>query len=231
MAVRHVLIAFLCWTATAVAGDTLVVKPARPTVGDSITFSLFNFDACCCGVYHDTAVGVADTTITLSFSLDEEPCTRCECFAAGSWIDFESGPLPAGTYGVYKAQATYCPPGMICALSAAGPVMLVRIGQVTVRDTSLTSSRRVAGRAAPQSALAAGYNPSSRTVWFALPRAQRTVVGLFSADGRSTKLANGWFSAGVHVVDVGDRGIAPGAYVLRVEGERRSWSGRVLHVH
>ena len=110
--------------------DTVWTAPELPTVKDSIVFSLFNYNYCCCSQYYSNIVEVADTTVYLSYEVDTAPCLLCGlCFAPGSNTVFKSGPLAAGRYDVYKAESPYCAPGDPCPEYAIVPKI---VGQVTV---------------------------------------------------------------------------------------------------
>lgn len=132
------LVFCLMAAAAAQTNDTLIIKPQQPNILDSITFTVFIYEHCCCGAYHNELVTVGDTTITISYSYDREPCSLCMCFAPGQWHDFKTGPVTAGTYGIYQVEDYYCKPGDPCP---ASPVMPKRIGEVTVSGKTGTRQR------------------------------------------------------------------------------------------
>jgi hypothetical protein len=113
--------------------DTVYVTPVRPTIKDSITFDLFNFNHNCCAVYSNKVISVQDTAIYLSYTIDDPVPSPCMCLVAGSSTQFKSAPLKAGTYGIYKAESPYCAPGTACPAIKIAPQ---RVGNVTVTDPS-----------------------------------------------------------------------------------------------
>ena len=117
--------------AKAAAGprDTVYVNPLYPTTSDSLHFTLYNAYHCCATIYRGNSVSVSDTIIYLSYTYDDTLCPYIDCFAAGSETNFSSKPLTAGTYGIYKVESYYCPPGRACPLFLLMPT---RVGTVTV---------------------------------------------------------------------------------------------------
>jgi hypothetical protein len=113
--------------------DTVTVTPQKPTTKDSLHFDLFNASLDCCTQYHNNQVTVTDTVIMLSFQYLN--AGNCRCIIAGSHTPFACGPQKAGKFAIYKAQSIYCatPP---CPL-VAGPIQLVRVGEVVVSSTSV----------------------------------------------------------------------------------------------
>ena len=111
------------------SNDTVTVSPQKPTFLDSLHFDLYNASRCCCTRYYSKNVSVTDTTIMLSFQYDDSLCMLCDCLVAGNHTQFACGSQKAGKYGIYKAESMYCPPGTVCPL---GPVMIKRVGEVTV---------------------------------------------------------------------------------------------------
>jgi hypothetical protein len=134
------LLVFQSAAQAAATKDTVVVTPATPTTKDSIAFRLFNASHCCCTIYRDNAVSTNDTAIFLSYSVDETPCLRCECFTAGSWTDFATAPLKAGIYGIYRSESPYCAPPGPCPPYVLRPV---RVGSVIVSGSTAVTARRV----------------------------------------------------------------------------------------
>lgn len=112
--------------------DSVYCVPAKPTTADSITFHLYSENYCCCAVYRGNTVSPFDSLIYLDFSIDNSSCATCKC-AGGSWTEFKSGPLKAGTYAIYKAPSIYCPPGTPCPKIA---IMPVRVGSVTISQAA-----------------------------------------------------------------------------------------------
>jgi len=109
--------------------DTVLVLPPNPTAKDSLTFNLYLADACCCSGIYKQSVSVSDTIIYLSYEIDNNPCMLCDCMAAGKTIVFKSKPLKAGSYAIYEAPSTYCPPNQPCPYLS---IMPVRVGSVRV---------------------------------------------------------------------------------------------------
>jgi len=118
--------------------DSLVIDPGAPTTSDSITFQIYFPAHSCCAIYADTAIVIQDTIIYLQFSVDSSLAPLCFCIAPGNWLILKTGPIAAGTYGVYEAPQNYCPPTQFCIEIAPPPP--VRIGEVTVSGT--TSGKR-----------------------------------------------------------------------------------------
>ena len=128
---KSTLIFCLLMTAGLCAQDRVDVTPVAPTSKDSLHFSLFNYDNCCCTDYYYNSVYVQDTMIVLSYEADLAPCTICRCLVPGSTTTFSGGPFPAGHYAVYKLQNVYCAPGEICPYGIAAPV---RVGEITITE-------------------------------------------------------------------------------------------------
>jgi hypothetical protein len=126
------------------AGDSVWTEPAEPTTADSVVFHLFNENLCCCTQYHNVSLSVVDTTIMLGFEADARRCSVCYCIVAGSWVEFTSAPLAAGTYGVYKAQSMYCPPGEDCPAVVIAPE---RVGELTVTGSTAAQGNIASRRA------------------------------------------------------------------------------------
>jgi hypothetical protein len=218
MSYRRALIVLLCAAATGFAADSVWTAPARPTVDDSITFHLFSLSVCCCAEYHNDKVLVNDTMITLSFAVNSEPCTRCNCFAAGDWHEFKTGPLAAGTYGIYTAQDYYCKPGDPCPMIGM-PVIMVRVGEVTVYEDA-PSYTMLSGRRH-------GFQPKDISIRFNARRAELTIsfqkamaasLKIYSASGREqTILApHQHFAAGKHHFNLSDTPGAKGVCIVHV---------------
>ena len=190
--------------------DTVYVTPPNPSTKDSLHFDLFNASLDCCTQYYNKIASVSDTTIILSFEYATNPA--CACIAAGSHTAFACGPQKAGKYAIYKEQSVYCstPP---CPL-LAGPIQLVRVGQVIVGGAS------VIGRAAFASAVGAGLDvmleKGSVSVNYSLDRAARMRIEVYNAAGMlAGQLYNGDASPGAHRFLW--TAAAPGVYFVSVE--------------
>jgi hypothetical protein len=158
------------------AADSVVVTPPKPNTGDSLHIDLFSASRCCASVYYQTLISVSDTTIVLSYQYDDSLCAIVRCFVAGDHLQYATGPVAAGRYGIYESSSQYCR-GPICAL---GPIMFTRVGEVTVsRPTSVI----------PNVLSVRTLSRPSRVVYDA--SANRILVtpsagsGRFSVDGRS----------------------------------------------
>ncbi len=110
-------------------GDSVYTVPAHPTVKDSITYNYYNANACCCSEFVNPVVGVSDSIVYLSFSLNTDLCATCKCLVAGTWHAFKGGKLPAGKYSIFREQSFYCPPPRLCPMIAVLPV---KIGEFVV---------------------------------------------------------------------------------------------------
>ena len=126
---KGIMLAIVCAATLAGAADSVWTEPAKPTTRDSITFHLFLENNCCCTQYYNKGVSAEDTVVYLYHDFDTDPCMLCDCFARGSWTEFVSGPLAAGTYAVHSAGQIYCPPEEICPFGMMAPV---RVGVLTV---------------------------------------------------------------------------------------------------
>jgi len=203
----------LCSAACARAGDSVWVEPSSPTDQDSITFNLFDLDMCCCAVVHGDTVGVVDTVIALSYSVDEAPCQLCRCFAAGAWIAFKTGPLAAGTYAVYKLKSLYCPPGQACILVAP---QYARVGEVTVRST--TVSREAVTSRSNGSAARIRHSPGESAFSVEFERDTKASIEVYAADGRriATLARNRRLARGTHTFSLSGRHSASGAVTVAI---------------
>jgi hypothetical protein len=173
--------------------DTVYVTPPAPTVKDSLHFDLFNASLSCCTQYLNKNVSVSDSVITLSFEYLDSG--KCACLVAGSHAPFSCGPQKAGKYAIYKEQSAYCgtPP---CPL-VAGPIQLVRVGQVVVSGTITSARMPLIGLDGSGLLLAQGRN--NVTVEYVMKQPGRLAVNVFDAKGASAgKLFNGQAAAGIH---------------------------------
>jgi hypothetical protein len=155
--------------------DSVTFTPASPTTKDSLDFSLFGASLGCGGTVHDDTVLVEDTCIYLSFSYEE--CLACDCTRMGRWIPFQTSPLKAGTYGIYKAQQIYCAPNTPCPAIALMPV---RVGQVTVHSTTAV----VPFQATMSKSTALTFERISNAFRLSIPYAQSVSLELYALDGR-----------------------------------------------
>jgi len=110
--------------------NTVFVDPQEPTINDSLEFSLYTVDNCCCSqYYHNTVTVESDSQIFLSYQVDNNMCLACRCLIAGSVTTFSSPPVAAGTYSIYNAEEPYCAEGDDCPAIAIVPRL---VGTVTV---------------------------------------------------------------------------------------------------
>jgi hypothetical protein len=172
---RTVSLVLLACTVELWAADTVTVTPTNPTFRDSLSFDLYNEARCCVTQYYGDTVLVNDTTIVLSYEYDDTLCPYVQCLLPGSHHEFATGPVAAGTYGIYKMESMYCPPGRICPL---GPIVMRRVGEVTVSRPNAVSGSPAAIRATGQACSAAlRFEPAARRVVVG------TTEGAFRLDG------------------------------------------------
>jgi len=157
------------------AADTVTVTPAKPTIRDSLSFDLYSEMRCCVTAYHSDTVLVNDTTIVLSYEYDDSLCASVRRFLPGSHHEFVTGPVAAGTYGIYKMASMYCPRGRICP---RGPIVMLRLGEVTVSGPNRVAGPQTTARvSAPARAAALRLDPSGQRV------VVRAADGAFRLDG------------------------------------------------
>jgi hypothetical protein len=193
--------------------DTVYVTPLKPSVKDSLHFDLFNASLGCCTQYYNKIVSVSDTIITLSFqNLDT---SKCACLVAGSHTAFACGPQKAGKYAIYKAQGIYCAPPGPCPL-IAGPIQLVRVGEVTVSTTAAV--RPALATAELGDGLVLWQSKSAIQMDFTAKQTGHVQMNVFNARGSLVgQLYNGQLSAGLHRFSW--TAAVPGTYFLSMEIE------------
>jgi len=189
--------------------DTVYVTPLKPTTKDSLHFDLFNANLECCTPYYDKNVVITDSVITLSFQYTN--INTCACLVAGSHTPFACGPQKAGKYAIYKEQSVFCatPP---CPL-VAGPIQLVRVGQVVVGGTSVSRSLPTAPNAG---GLAVRQERNTVFMEYVLDQPSYVRLNVFNARGMlAGQLYNGESSAGRH--EFSWKAAAQGVYVMTAE--------------
>ena len=196
--------------AVAASLDSVVVTPASPTTRDSIAFSLFGANLGCGGTVHNDTVIVGDTCIYLSFSYEE--CLACDCISMGQWIPFHSKPLNTGTYGIYKMQNYYCPPGSACPAIATVPV---HVGQVTVHTT--TAVRSIANAFTPAPQFSWAVRNGAVAIRYAQPDAREVCAAIYDARGSLLQRISMVEGATGHYFTTWKQGTAQsGTYVVRI---------------
>lgn len=206
----------------AFGGDTILYcVPANPTTADSIKFSLFTEDYCCCAQFSNTSAVVSDSTIYLSYSANNLPCTACMCLLRGASINFYTAPLKAGTYTIYEMKPYYCPPGQICVAVMPPPV---KVGEVTVRPAptkSILESARL-----PLSGFSIIHRGGSMfEVDFSSHSGSFISISAYRLTGQ--KILQLSTTVGTHLINLKNASLANGVIVFRVEREGFSAVKRV----
>lgn len=194
--------------------DTVTVAPPKPTFMDSLHFDLYNANHSCCTHYYSKNVSVTDTVIMLSYEYED---SMCMCIIPGSHTQFSCGPQKVGKYGIYKAESMYCPPGQVCPL---GPVMIKRVGEVTVYAPTSAVRERASRAAYVMSPISILRSSCGTILRLNLDRAQAVSVHVYSANGAclATLLTGQYFSQGPHSVDLKSLAKACGIAIIRVQG-------------
>ena len=127
----------------AIAADSLVVSPKKPTTSDSIKFSIFIKNWNCCAQYiHDSTAVVLldDSTIALNFTVSQLAiCPAIACIPTlAPVLIYKRGHLPTGSYSVYEGISQSCTGGIMCK----DTVMLTLIGKFTVSEPTITFNQK-----------------------------------------------------------------------------------------
>lgn len=162
----------------AFGADSVYFVPSKPTSADSITFHLHSENLCCCAVYNGNSVSVMDTQINLNFFFDNNPCETCRCFSTGSWTQFKSGPLQAGTYAIYERGSINCPPGTPCPANILG-VLVGRINISPAANVMLDHSKLSFSHFSIKQ-----NGGSSFQMDFSLPSVSRVKISIFNLQGK-----------------------------------------------
>lgn len=199
--------------------DTLTITPAKPTVNDSIYFSLFNVTHCSCTNYYNKNVVVSDSTITLFAEYDEKDCNLRECLKSGSTAVFSSGSIHEGHYKIFKSEDIYCPSGEPCPLIAT-PDRKELIGEVTVYATHMAKKSSKSG----PSPTVLSYSSNEKTLTLRITRAQYVMVTAYIINGAQTKefTSKKYLPAGSHPFRMNLARFSSGVVVIHVKGENFS---------
>jgi len=163
----------------ALAIDSVHVTPDKPGVRDSLIMELYNGDLCCAVEYYRDTAMQSDTTILLSYEYEDSACAHIICIVPGSRHTFRMGPVPAGTYGIYKMEQRYCS-GPVCP---GGPIVMRRVGEVTVRGPTATlAARRTTPASAARPALR--IDQAMGRVSVLLPGQAGVKAGRWTIEGR-----------------------------------------------
>ncbi|MBD3321864.1 MAG: hypothetical protein GF350_12280 [Chitinivibrionales bacterium] len=158
----------------------VTVDPSDPTNEDSLQFSIYNENICCCAEYSNHSVTWNDTAIFLYYLVNDENCARCMCLMAGSTTMFESGPLPAGTYSIYKVENSFCT-GDFCLPVAILPE---KVGEITISGATQTV---VSVQARPEETFRFIVRSSGAALRYAADKPATADVSIYSARGNMVK--------------------------------------------
>lgn len=141
----------------------------------------------------------------------------CLCLAAGSRTQFACGSQKAGKYSIYKAESRYCPPGQVCSL---GPVMIKRVGEVTVYAPTSNIREQLSISADAISPISILRSSSGMILQLNLDKAQTVSVHVYSANGAclATLLPEKYLYHGTHSIDLNSLKKMSGIIIIRVQG-------------
>ena len=131
------------------AADSLIVKPAHPTTGDSLRLTIVIpfWDCCTHYTWDSTSAPLSGNNEVLLSYQHYLPkfCPEIACIEMPMLLPFKRGPLPRGTYEVYESAQEQCTT-LVCPGAIIAPV---KIGEFTVQAVTAANPYRTPGTAMP----------------------------------------------------------------------------------
>jgi hypothetical protein len=200
--------------------DTVLISNSS---NDSLNFTLYTSNHCCCTHFFNKKISIFDSTINLYAEYDDKNCDTCDCMLDGANTNFSCEEIKSGKYQVNFSEDLYCPPGHICPAIAIH-VANKHVGSITVVNEQVSDLVEQAKPKTKSSHSILTYSGAEKKLILKITKPQIVYVTAYIVNGeKSTQLSSKRFlEAGTHTFRMDQERFNSGVVVIHVKGENFS---------